>query len=436
MLLRRLALTTAMRPRRHATTVIAAPTKANEELLAACPAFASYAPCPWLPGRHGNTIGSALLRRAPPRGDGSGAAGLAYAARTLLPVDGGGVVALDWHTRPLPRQPVLVVLHGLTGGSHETYVQWLVATTAREVGLCVVVMNARGCAGSALASPRTFCAAGTGDVRSATAHVRSVVGPGTPIFHAGFSLGAGILAKWAADDGDAADSAGAVAVAAAYDLIKSSAALSRGWNHALYDGMLCRSLQGYYRRHAAVLRAAPWCDEAATLGARTVRQFDAAAIVPQFGYADVDAYYRDASAGPRLAAVRVPLLALNAADDPICCVSGLLDAADAIRANPAVVAVVTQSGGHVAWASGAALPLGRAWDNVAACQWYAALLARRGYDWGPGSVAAAAKAGVVPLPVEGPAAGKGDDGGAPAVTSAPPPDASAGGGISIGGVSL
>lgn len=383
------------------TTILHADTPANAELIRACPAFAEYRPTAWLPGPHLNTIGSALLRQPPPSfSDGRRGAGLTYAKRTVLPVSHGGQVSLDWHTLPLPRQPVLLVLHGLTGGSHETYVQWLVHHAACEGGMAVVVMNARGCGGNSLTSARCFSAAWTEDVRVATCHIRSIIGSGTPLFHIGFSLGAGILAKFIGEEGERADSWGAVAVAGAFDLQKSSVALESGLNHFLYNGMLCRSLQRFYDRHAHVFSTAPWADAGAVASSRTVRQFDSAAIVPQFAYRDVDHYYHDASAGKLLHAVRVPLLTLNALDDPICAAAGILDRADVIRSNPHVISVLTPSGGHVAWATGSgSLFLGLAWDNVASVQFFRALLARRGYAWDSDVTSKLESAVPVPLPV-------------------------------------
>lgn len=419
-----------------ATRIIAAPRTDVAELVAACPSWAAYRPPWWLPGPHANTIGSALLRVRP-----HGGRGVAYAERTTLPVPHDGTVALDWAARPRPGQPVLLLLHGLTGGSHEVYLQWMVAA-AGGAGLCPVVMNARGCGGTPLASPRCFSAAWTADVAAVAGHLRALVGPGTPLFAIGFSLGAGILAKYVAEAGAGCPLDGAVSVAAAFDLVKSSAALEAGWNRVLYSGLLTRGLQRYYAGHAAVFAGAPWADAAAITTATTVRAFDAAAIVPQFGYPHVDAYYADGSAGRLLGGVRVPFLALSAGDDPICSVAGLLDAAGGIQANAdaPVVAVVTPAGGHVAWASapvwGWGGPrFGLAWDNVAALEFFAALLARRargagaGEGEGEGAAPPPAPAGE-PLPV----AVLG------AVSTPLPPHLREGGGgggpVSMGGVEL
>ena len=91
-----------------------------------------------------------------------------------------------------PAAPTLIILHGLTGGSHETYVKWAIVA-CRRAGIQCIVMNARGCGGSELATPKCFSAAQTEDIRSTTYAVRRLLAPSTHLFLAGYSLGAGIM---------------------------------------------------------------------------------------------------------------------------------------------------------------------------------------------------------------------------------------------------
>jgi predicted alpha/beta-fold hydrolase len=48
-----------------------------------------------------------------------------------------------------------------------------------------------------------------------------------------------------------------------------------------------------------------------------LRDFDMSVTAPYHGYADPDAYYRDADAFRRLHTLRTPLLALSAVEDPV-----------------------------------------------------------------------------------------------------------------------
>lgn len=49
---------------------------------------------------------------------------------------------------------------------------------------------------------------------------------------------------------------------------------------------------------------------------KTIREFDSRFTAVQFGFRDVEEYYRTACLHDKLHLVRVPLLCLSAADDP------------------------------------------------------------------------------------------------------------------------
>ena len=81
------------------------------------------------------------------------------------------------------------------------------------------------------------------------------------------------------------------------------------------------------------------------------RAVDEALTAPCFGFPSVDAYYADASADQRVKGIGVPLLIMNAADDPIAqynVKAGVFDA-ETLAANPNLVVAVTATGGHLGW---------------------------------------------------------------------------------------
>lgn len=75
--------------------------------------------------------------------------------------------------------------------------------------------------------------------------------------------------------------------------------------------------------------------------------FDEELQCPSWGYPTVGAYYRDASSTDSLLAVRIPVLAVNAEDDPIA-PKEVLPYTEA-QANPYVVLCTTSMGGHLSW---------------------------------------------------------------------------------------
>ena len=91
------------------------------------------------------------------------------------------------------KRPMLVALHGLSGGSHEVYLRKVLAPLfekGEDWEACVV--NARGCALSKVTSSVLFNARATWDVRQVVKWLRKTF-PNRPLFGIGFSLGSNIL---------------------------------------------------------------------------------------------------------------------------------------------------------------------------------------------------------------------------------------------------
>lgn len=68
---------------------------------------------------------------------------------------------------------------------------------------------------------------------------------------------------------------------------------------------------------------------------------------PLWGYPSEGAYYRDASSTDPLLGVRVPLLGINAEDDPVAPKAAL--PYEEAKQNPYAVLLTTSMGGHLSW---------------------------------------------------------------------------------------
>jgi len=182
------------------------------DLLKVCEG--SVPPChlnPLLFNGHAQTMWTAATKHGPP----------IHYRRTIMEADHGiykGSFAVDFAVDPhsdqgvsLPprtaffndgdfaklgsddARPMLIVLHGLSGGSHEIYLRHCIAPLVADGGnweVCVV--NARGCANSQITSGVLFNARATWDVRQVVNWARRTF-PNRPLFAVGFSLGANIL---------------------------------------------------------------------------------------------------------------------------------------------------------------------------------------------------------------------------------------------------
>lgn len=94
-------------------------------------------------------------------------------------------------------RPMLVALHGLSGGSHEIYLRHVLAPLVKsggdgDAGWEACVVNSRGCANSKITTGVLYNARATWDVRQVVRWLRETF-PNRPLFGIGFSLGANIL---------------------------------------------------------------------------------------------------------------------------------------------------------------------------------------------------------------------------------------------------
>lgn len=93
-------------------------------------------------------------------------------------------------------KPMLISLHGLSGGSHEIYLRHvlapLVAQDSPNGGWEALVVNSRGCAMSEITSGILYNARATWDMRQVVKWCREKF-PNRPLYAIGYSLGANIL---------------------------------------------------------------------------------------------------------------------------------------------------------------------------------------------------------------------------------------------------
>ncbi|EGZ05704.1 hypothetical protein PHYSODRAFT_533451 [Phytophthora sojae] len=296
--------------------------------------------------------------------------------RQLLDMPDGGVVSLDWALLPGhspagnessispreedsswiegvdPTRRTVLLLPGLTGGSPANYIRHTVARL-HEVGWQCVVLNARGCAKTPLRTAQLYCTAYTEDLRFVLEQLAKKYDFGQEAFvGVGFSMGSNVLVKYLGEEGDRTPLTGAVSVGNPFNLTKVSENLSGTlFNRLAYDKMLNRSMRALFfekSNAAEKFEGYPGLDMEAVRASRTVREFDDRLTSVLFNYKNADDFYQDASSDKMLRAVKVPLLCINAEDDPIS-VRTALPSRTLVEACPNVILCLTKSGGHLAY---------------------------------------------------------------------------------------
>ncbi|KAI0672448.1 AB-hydrolase YheT [Trametes maxima] len=312
----------------------------------------------WLPGGDAQTMYSAIA-------DFSQVDPIVY-ERKLLQVSDGGIIAVDISppvaSVPISkRENILLVAHGLTGGSNEAYVRAVLArvtpsTDAHGCGFRAIVMNYRGCNGSPVVTPRLYHAGSSDDVRPVILWITHTF-PQCRMYGLGFSLGANILTKYAGEEGDKCPLQGLVTLANPWDFVKGCHHLpSTFLGRHVYRYVLGGALRRLMRLHQNVfLDAADIPLSRASLQAfferprLTLREYDELITAPMYGFKDALDHYAKISSSNVVRDIRVPCLAINSLDDPFSGEQGL--PIHEIRAsdNPLVVLAATRAGGHLGW---------------------------------------------------------------------------------------
>lgn len=347
-------LTTAARP----PVLHYQPTPLTRRVLAACPLLQRrFYPTPWGFNRH-IQLGLHASRDAR-------AAELRFDRIDHLVLADGGTVSLEWaglqDRWPADQTPTLVVLPTLCGDGRS--LRRFVRTMRAQLGWRVVVCNPRGHGNLTLTTPRVSILGSTDDLRAQVSQIRQHV-PHSRLYAVGLSAGSALLVRYLGEEGVRTPITAAVALCPGYDATKAFARVSPA-----YDRLLTRLAKAYYlSRHHEALRDAPgyWT----TLASRSLADFHARSF-GLAGYPSMAGYQR--SSEPTLVArdIRVPLLIVNAADDPVCVQQNVHDNLDLVRAMPDTILAVTARGSHCAFLEGTIRPA--SWADRLIAQYFSAI---------------------------------------------------------------
>ncbi|XP_028253816.1 phospholipase ABHD3-like isoform X2 [Parambassis ranga] len=309
-----------------------------------CPVVAErFSPTPWCWGGRLQTLVCVLLKSRPP---------VTYRNELIRTVD-GGQISLDWVDNRASvsypessTRPTVLILPGLTGNSQQSYVLHAINQATRRGYRCVVFNN-RGLGGEELLTPITYCAANTSDLECVVRHVKELY-PRSPLIGAGVSMGGMLLLNYLARKRTEAGMVAGITISAPFDALKSSDSMEEPLNWLLFNKYLTRGLCGAVTRHRKILEKVVDVDY--VLKARTIREFDERFTSLLFGYKSCIEYYHDASPSKKLPNTTVPILCLNAADDPFSPQNAF--PVSIVQSLPNVALLLTAHGGHIAFLQG------------------------------------------------------------------------------------
>jgi predicted alpha/beta-fold hydrolase len=301
-----------------------------------------FKPAWWLKNQHLQTTYPALIRKTanPPN---------YYRKRLETPDD--DFIDIDFCGTGI--QPLIILLHGLTGSSQSGYIKGLQLALYTQ-GFRSAALNFRGCSGTSNNTARCYHSGETEDIQLLYQTLRQRE-PTTPLGAAGFSLGANVLLKWLGEQGRQVDLFAAVAVSPPLVLSICATKLDNGLSR-MYRKNLLEELNGYMQTKLTHLESSGLMDEAIKIrqlgdlsAIDSFWQYDDQVVAKLHGFDNVHDYYQRSSSRQFLKSITVPTLIIQAADDPFM-TEEVLPGADEL--SPTVTLEVTANGGHVGFVSG------------------------------------------------------------------------------------
>ena len=234
--------------------------------------------------------------------------GVSY-ERHRLPTADGDFLDLDFSR--VGTQRAAVIVHGLEGSSHRPYILGMVRALNR-VRWDAVALNLRGCSGEPNRKLRFYHSGNSDDLRAAVEHL--LLAGYRRIDLIGFSLGGNIVLKYLGEESSSVNPSIATGVVFSVpcDLRSSSVQMGRPGNR-LY---MIRFLRLLHRKIRQKMHEFPGkIDDMGYDAIRTFVEFDDR-YAPINGFADANDYYGKASSKPLLRHIAIPVLMVNAKDDP------------------------------------------------------------------------------------------------------------------------
>jgi len=186
-----------------------------------------------------------------------------------------------------------------------------------------------------------------------------------------------VLVRYLGEERESSRIHAACALGCPWDLLQNKEGLENSFlGYRLYSKAMGKNLLRLLRRHSHSFAktpdhyAAKACQEALKLDNPTLAIFDntftcvAGGPPPDFPFPNADEYYIYASSHKFLSQVTVPLLTINARDDPV-----VRHVPTENRENGQVVIVLTASGGHLGWFQGSSASEIDRWTTKPVLEW-------------------------------------------------------------------
>jgi len=311
-------------------------TPLNQAIVRATPALSKrYFPTPWLFNTHLQLIVLGFMKGF--------AKSLAYDQQDILTMEDGGQVSVDWLGLDLPENtPTMLVLHTISGNpqSMRGFVRYVREQLGWRVALCV----RRGHGEMSLQTPSFNTMGNTDDFAAQIQHIQARC-PESDLYATGISAGSGVLAHYLGKVGNNTPIKAAVAYCPAYDMRN---AFSRAV--PFYSKMMAKKLHRLFITPNEATFGHLESFEALK-GTQDLHEFHQH-IYEVAGNNSTEDYMQKSNPAVVFDDIKIPMLILNAKDDPVCHIENVYQHQQRIKAMDNVILVVTERGSHCAYLEG------------------------------------------------------------------------------------
>ncbi|KAH3902228.1 related to Medium-chain fatty acid ethyl ester synthase/esterase 2 [Saccharomycodes ludwigii] len=235
-------------------------------------------------------------------------------------------------------RPLIVIMHGLCGGSHEPIIRSLAEKLSASGVFQVVVLNTRGCARSKISTQKLFSGFSTGDLREFI-NAKIAKNPDRRIYCVGFSFGATLLANYLGEEGEKCPVKAACTLCNPWDMVHAAEKMTQDfWSKTLFSKAIAQFLVRLVKvnmkeleqpedvnnevftqisKHNPSTHVFTKSNLSKAKNFKNTMEFDNTYTAPCLGYESALSYYADVTSILRVPQIAVPFLVINSEDDPV-----------------------------------------------------------------------------------------------------------------------
>jgi len=241
--------------------------------------------------------------------------------------------------------PAVIACHGFEGSSNSTHITRLM-TLVQKLGWSGYAINYRSCSGVMNDTFYTYNAGKTEDLEQLIWYVHEL-NPSRPIFLAGYSFGANILANCISRPKSKLPQISASAlISGNYRIEPGVIAMSKGFSRVYEESFVTSLIEKYKQKQSKFPNE---IDYEAFFESKTLYELDEKITAPYFNFSSASNFYEDISSATHLNNINHPTFMLNSIDDPLS--PPACFPLENELSSPFLNFFTTEKGGHVAFVS-------------------------------------------------------------------------------------